>query len=408
LSNTRAAWTPFSTANPRALELSERKRLGPLLGAEITAWSASGDSAYAGSSDGRLWVSHDRGATWNGPQTAGRGAVERFFVDSEAPRAAIAVLSGSGAHIVRTVNAGAVWDDVTANLGDTAVHAATADRASGTAYVATDRGVFLAHLDLNAFTPASAWSPISASLPPGRALDVALDSAATQIFVAIEGYGLYTAPTPVRSGVLRLTNAADFSNRPAAPGSVISVLGGKVTAARSGDLSFPVLASGDTESQLQVPFEASAPGVDLSIEANPGSGTFSLAVRNVSPAIFVDRDDAPFLVDADSGLTVDASAAVHPQARLQLMATGMGRVRPNWPTGVPAPADNPPAVAAAVQAYLDGIPLEVTKATLAPGYIGYYLIEVQLPEILNAGPADLYLTADGQESNHVRVLVDSQ
>jgi uncharacterized protein (TIGR03437 family) len=207
---------------------------------------------------------------------------------------------------------------------------------------------------------------------------------------------------------LRLINAADFSNRPAAPGSVISVVGGKVTAARAGDLKFPVLAAGENESQLQVPFEASAPAVDLSVEANPGAGTFSLAVRNVSPAIFVDRDGAPFLVDADSGLNVEASAALHPQTRLQLMATGMGRVQPNWPTGVPAPASNPPAVAANVQAYLDGVRLEVTKATLAPGYVGYYLIEVQMPEILNAGPADLYLSADGQESNHVRVIVDSE
>jgi uncharacterized protein (TIGR03437 family) len=189
---------------------------------------------------------------------------------------------------------------------------------------------------------------------------------------------------------------------------VISVLGGKVTSARSGDLNFPVLASGDDESQLQVPFEAGTPSVDLSIESSRAGGTFSLAVRSVSPAIFVDRDGSPFLVDADSGLTVDASSTVHPLARLQLMATGMGRVTPNWPTGVPAPAANPPVVAAEVQAYLDGVPLEVTKATLAPGYIGYYLVEVQLPQILNAGPADLYLTAGGQESNHVRVLVDSQ
>jgi uncharacterized protein (TIGR03437 family) len=218
---------------------------------------------------------------------------------------------------------------------------------------------------------------------------------------------LYTAPAPVRSG-LRLTNAADFSNRAAAPGSVISVLGGKVTGARSGDLNFPVLAAGDSESQLQVPFEAKSPAVDLSIESNSGGGTFSLAVHNVSPAIFVDRDGSPFLVDADSGLTVETTAAAHPRARLQLMATGLGRVRPDWPTGVPAPSTNPPAVAVPVQAYLDGVPLEVTKATLAPGYVGYYLVEVQLPQILNAGPAELYLTADGQESNRVRVLVDSQ
>ena len=90
------------------------------------------------------------------------------------------------------------------------------------------------------------------------------------------------------------------------------------------------------------------------------------------------------------------------------MATGLGRVQPDWPTGVPAPSENPPKVTASVQAFLDGVPLEVSHATLAPGYVGYYLVEVQLPAILNAGPAELYLTADGQPSNKVRVQLDSE
>ena len=81
------------------------------------------------------------------------------------------------------------------------------------------------------------------------------------------------------------------------------------------------------------------------------------------------------------------------------------RALPEYPS---RSAENPPAVAAAVKAYLDGMPLEVTKATLAPGYIGYYLVEVQLPAVLNSGPAELYITADGQESNKVRVRVESQ
>jgi uncharacterized protein (TIGR03437 family) len=59
-----------------------------------------------------------------------------------------------------------------------------------------------------------------------------------------------------------------------------------------------------------------------------------------------------------------------------------------------------------VAAYLDRVPVEVIRATLAPGYIGFYLIELQLPKIVNFGPAELYLTVDGQESNRVRVHLE--
>jgi uncharacterized protein (TIGR03437 family) len=48
----------------------------------------------------------------------------------------------------------------------------------------------------------------------------------------------------------------------------------------------------------------------------------------------------------------------------------------------------------------------VTRAILAPGYVGFYVIELQLPALVNAGPAELYVTADGQESNRVRVYLE--
>jgi hypothetical protein len=49
--------------------------------------------------------------------------------------------------------------------------------------------------------------------------------------------------------------------------------------------------------------------------------------------------------------------------------------------------------------------VEVTKAVLAP-YIGYYLIEIEVPKIVNYGPAELYLEVGGQISNRVRVYIE--
>jgi len=77
-------------------------------------------------------------------------------------------------------------------------------------------------------------------------------------------------------------------------------------------------------------------------------------------------------------------------------------------SGLPGqpPAPFPTAVRAAITAYLDRAPVEVLSSTLAPGYIGLYLVEIRLPAIVNAGPAELYITADGQESNRVRIQLE--
>ena len=112
------------------------------------------------------------------------------------------------------------------------------------------------------------------------------------------------------------------------------------------------------------------------------------------------------ILDGDTGLTLDARNTARSNSRIQLLATGLGKVRPDWPTGIAAPIENPPTVAARVQVYLDRVPVEVTRATLAPGYIGLYLIELQLPPVVNAGPAELYIAADGQESNRVRIYLE--
>jgi uncharacterized protein (TIGR03437 family) len=250
------------------------------------------------------------------------------------------------------------------------------------------------------------WTPISATLPAAPATDVKLDPNGYQLYAALEGYGVYATAAPHRLRTLRLVNAADFSTRAAAPGSLISVVGGRVNAANAGTLSFPVLAASETESQIQVPFEASASNFSLALATRTGRFTLGLPVQAVSPAIFVNRDSSPMVLDGDSGLMLDGRNAAHSGARLQILATGLGKVRPDWPTGMAAPLENPPVVAASVKAYLDRVPVPVTHAALAPGYIGFYLIEVQLPALVNAGPAELYITADGQESNRVQVVLE--
>ena len=374
---------------------------------EITAVGQSGGTVYAGSADGRIWVSVDGGRTFPAPAWPAGGHVERIFADPAEPRIALAALSGAGPHVLRTTNSGGFWDALDFNLPNRPAHAVTADRTAGAIYVATDAGVFYGVADLeNASANPVNWVNLSARLPAATAYDVRLDPAGVQLYAAFDGYGIYATAAPHRARAPRIVNAADFSTRPAAPGSLLSVVGAQVSRATGANLEFPVLAAAEGESQVQVPFEAVGPSVGLALDTAAGSFTIPLAVQPVSPGILVSRDGAPALFDADSDLPLDARNPAHSNGRVKILVTGLGRVQPNWPTGMLAPLEDPPAVVAAVKVFLDGAPLQVTRATLAPGYIGFYLVEAQLPALTNAGTAELHVSADGQDSNPVQIVIE--
>jgi uncharacterized protein (TIGR03437 family) len=333
--------------------------------------------------------------------------VERIWVDPARPRIALAALGGTGAHVLRTFNGGQFWDAIDSDLPAAPAHSVTADPASGAIYIATDQGVFWTVADLASSSPATRWISLSGSLPAEPAYDVRLDPAGFQLYVALDGHGIYATAAPHRSRNVRLINTADSSTRPAAPGSLLRVVGAYVNAAHAAGLAYPVLGiPSDAESQIQVPYGATGPSVSLALETKTGPVTLPLRVQPVSPTIFVGPDGLPMLYDADSGMPLDARNPAHSNGRIQIFATGLGKLRRDWPAGMPAPLEDPPAVASEVKAFLNGAPLQVTRATLAPGYVGFYLVEAQLPVITNIGASELFLSVDGQESNRTLVLIE--
>jgi uncharacterized protein (TIGR03437 family) len=222
----------------------------------------------------------------------------------------------------------------------------------------------------------------------------------------MDGYGVYSTLAPHRFRDPRVVSAADFVARAAAPGSLVSVAGARVTSGQVGSLQLAVLASTETESQIQIPFEARGSSISLAVSSGDRQMTLpSVPLETAAPAVFVARDGSPMLLDAETGVMLDAMTPARSRAHIQILSTGLGRVTPDWPTGLAGPVDNPPRVAATVRAYLDRQPVEVTKAVLAP-YIGYYLIEIEIPKIVNYGPAELYLEVGTQSSNRVRIYIE--
>ena len=395
-----AAWVPLSGYDP---EVALRSRFTAQTGLKISAAAQSGAVRYAGTMEGQLLASRDNGATWSEALRSAGASIERIWVDAERPESALAA---SGTRLLRTINGGAFWDDVTGTLPASAIHGMAADRAAGVVYVATDRGLFQGSISLNdAGAAASDWRAVSRDLPAAIVWDVRLNADNT-LTAVLDGYGVYETQAPHRSRTVRVVNGADMSERPAAPGSLISILGANVRQGRSGVLPYPVIAASAQSSQLQVPFEASAGVYQISLEGTAERWTVPLTVRDAAPAIFVDAEGAPLLLDAASGLVLDPNVAVRAGSLVQILATGLGKVTPDWATGVPAPLDSPPAVRGTVTAYLDGTPVQVTRATLAPGYVGYYIVEMQIPSILNRGTSELRVLMNGEESNRVKLYLE--
>ena len=293
---------------------------------------------------------------------------------------------------------GVFWEDLTGNLPGSAIPTGVAfDRVSNAIYLATDGGLFLAYADSGA--------PVWTLIRNGAARDVALDDNGNQLYVAVET-GVYGTLAPHRLRDPRVVSAADRVARAAAPGSLLSVLGAHVQAATIGDRNAPVLAATETESQIQVPFDVSGSSLQLAATTSSGLRQIGLTLLSASPSIFVDPNGVPLVMNADTGLLLDPATPARSGARLQILATGLGKVRPDWPTGLAGPMENAPRVVTTVRAYLEREPVEVTRATLAAGYIGMYLVEVQLPSIVNRGTAELFIEAENQQSNRIRIFLE--
>lgn len=407
----RLGWLPTGA---RDSEEILKAALSQSLPAKLSAAAEGPGTFYAGSEDGRLWSNADGGTLWRqATLAAGSGSVRRIVADPQDGRFALAAFAGSdaagkGARVLRTLDGGANWDDVTSDLPDGPVNGLAFDRSTGAVYAATNQGVFLSFQGLRVPEPAARWTALG-GLPDAAATDVRLDEAGVRVLAAVDGYGVFESPAPHRTRQPLLLRAADYAAGPAAPGSLLTIVGSSVERVTVNSQPGVVLSSNAVESQIQIPFEASGDAVRVTASrtgAEPVS--FGMTLRQIAPAILTDGDGFPVIIDADSGLQVDALNPVRPGARLQVLATGLGRVRPDWPAGMAAPSEHPPEVLAGVRVLLDGAPMKVLRSVLAPGYVGFYLVEFDAPEFLDSGVAEVVIEGAGQSSHAVRVYTAAQ
>jgi uncharacterized protein (TIGR03437 family) len=94
---------------------------------------------------------------------------------------------------------------------------------------------------------------------------------------------------------------------------------------------------------------------------------------------------------------------------IYIFATGGGETDPLLLPGEPAPADGNPLVLTRIQptVTIGGQEARVQFSGMAPGWVGLWQINAEIPNTVSPGPAvPLTITADGLTSNTVTIAVD--
>ena len=217
------------------------------------------------------------------------------------------------------------------------------------------------------------------------------------------------------------TNLNDGSSNPfsafGSNGTLLTMLGG--ASVTFNGISAPLFSSFPSQLNVEIPEEltgatsatvqvtvgglASAPqtvplGPDSpGIFTIPPGGTGQGAIQIANTVIFA----------APAGSIPGAQAQpANPGDFLTIYCTGLGAVTNPPATGAPAPSNPLSTTVATPLVTIGGIQANVTFYGLAPGYVGLYQVNVQVPAGSPAGNAvPLVLTIGGQTSNTVTIAI---
>jgi len=239
------------------------------------------------------------------------------------------------------------------------------------------------------------------------------------------------APVLFSGGIV---SAASFARAaPLAPGAIVSAFGrslarGNNVATRLplettlggatlnvGGVDVPLFYTGEGQINAQLPFDLrpnSRPQVLVRTSresAETVSVPESVTVAVVQPAIFTMNQQGTgqgAIVDV-GGRVVDNNAPAARSEVVQVYCTGLGITNPVVRSGEPAPAAEPLArVVAPVEAQVGGRPARVLFAGLAPGFVGLYQVNVEIPDGVTPGPeVPLVLFQGGVPSNTVTLAI---
>jgi photosystem II stability/assembly factor-like uncharacterized protein len=156
---------------------------------------------YAGTDDGFLWGTKDRGATWTrftDPALPVRW-VTHVAVDPTDANVAYVTYSGlrnadNNAHVLRTIDGGAHWTDISGNLPMAPTQDVVIDPLNpNRIFVASDFGVFTANVaNAKSQNPTITWYRVGRGLPAAPVNDLEYHAATNSLYAATYGRGIFT------------------------------------------------------------------------------------------------------------------------------------------------------------------------------------------------------------------------
>jgi uncharacterized protein (TIGR03437 family) len=185
-----------------------------------------------------------------------------------------------------------------------------------------------------------------------------------------------------------------------------------------GGASVPLFFVSPGQLNFQVPLFTLNGQASTSLTVTQGASktTFTVLLKPYAPALFTTNQggtgQASTLISGSASLAAPGNA--FPGSRparigeyISIYATGLGDVSNRPAAGFPSPADPLATTLATPTVTVGGLPAAVTFSGLAPGYVGLYQINVQVPAGVPTGPdIPIVLTIGGVPSNTATIAVD--
>jgi uncharacterized protein (TIGR03437 family) len=227
-----------------------------------------------------------------------------------------------------------------------------------------------------------------------------------------------------------LVTAASYTS-PVAPGSIASVFGDFFvsTPVSATGLPLPSSLSGLSlqfdsgapaplffvsggQANLQVPWElAGQPQANLAASLSGQNGAAqTVNLATFAPAIFSTNSTGSgqgAILNGSYHLVDVSNPATPGSTVLQIFCTGLGPVSNQPQTGSPAPLSPLAYTTTTPTVTVGGVPTDVSFSGLAPGYVGLYQVNAQVPVGLAANNAvPVVISMEGTASNTVTIAVE--
>ena len=189
------------------------------------------------------------------------------------------------------------------------------------------------------------------------------------------------------------------------------------TSVQVNGIAAPLFFVSPTQINFQIPWEVAGQAqVSVTVGVDIQKSTpFSLTLSPLAPAIFATNSggtgQGAVLINGTSFLAAPAGTAAgsRPAARgefLSIFSTGLGPLTSQPTTGSPSTTDPPAATTTPVKVMIGGISVQPQYAGPAPGFVGLYQVNVQVPQGASVGSqVPIALVMNGVSSNTVTVAI---